>query len=227
MEAFDLLALKGFGRPTRRCVSPRGAQLKGFDAVISHRRVQVSEPEDPIRRHTLTDKSARERAIAKPNEGVGMTRYLLYKRAWQRINLAESAGFHLEAIALIESILSDRMESRASYLSGTNIGFKTLERLLKELRARESVSDLLKVLKRIDSWKDQRNISLHEMVKFQEGMFPSWEDKQGPLSRIVTDGKAVLRAFDSIDKRERRRNGARPAATEPAAFEDDDTSHVS
>ncbi len=118
------------------------------------------------------------------------------------------------------------MESRASYLSGTNIGFKTLERLLKELRARESVPDFLKVLDRIECWKDQRNSSLHEMVKFREGMLPTWEEKQGPLSRIVCDGKAVLREFDSIDKHERRKNGARPAATEPAAFEDNCDSHV-
>ncbi len=169
----------------------------------------------------MPEKSTRERAIAKPNEGVEMTRYLLYKRAWQRINAAESAGFHLEAIALIESILSDRMESRASFLSGTNIGFKTLERLLKELRKLESVTEFITVLKRIEAWKDRRNSSLHEMVKFQTGMRPTWEEKQGPLGEIVSEGKAVLREFDSIDKRERRRNCAKLAATEPAAFEDD------
>jgi hypothetical protein len=36
----------------------------------------------------------------------------------------------------------------------------------------------------------------------------------------VREGKKVLRAFDAVDKRERRKNGARPAATEPAAFGD-------
>ena len=112
------------------------------------------------------------------------------------------------------------MESRASFLSGTNIGFKTLERLLKELRARETVTEFLNVLERIEAWKDHRNSSLHEMVKFQTGMKPTWEEKQGPLGEIVSDGKALVREFDSIDKRERRRNDGKPAATEPAAFED-------
>jgi hypothetical protein len=33
------------------------------------------------------------------------------------------------------------------------------------------------------------------------------------------EGKRVVRAFDAVDKAERQRNGARPAATEPTAFQ--------
>lgn len=174
----------------------------------------------------MVKSSKRERAIAVPQAGVGETRYLLYKRAWERINAATAAGFYLEAITLLESILADRMESRASFLTGENVGYKTLGFLVDTLRKYETVPDFLSIIERIDAWRNHRNIALHEMVKFQIGEHPSWEEKVGPLPTIVREGKVVLRAFDGVDQRERRKNGARPAATEPAAFSDSDAEQV-
>ena len=160
----------------------------------------------------------KERAIASPHTGVGMTRYLLYRAAWKRIADASSAGFYLEAITLLEGILADRMESRASYLTGTDVSYRTLGSLIDTLRKHEFVADFKAILEQIDKWREKRNRALHEMVKFATGERPSWEDKTGPLPSIVDEGRHVLRRFDAIDKRERRSHGARPAATEPAAF---------
>jgi hypothetical protein len=165
-------------------------------------------------------KTKRERAIAIPHAGVGMTRYQLYRKAWGRVESATEAGYYLEAITLLESILTDRLESRASYLTGRNEGYQNLGPLIHTLRQHESIADFRPIIDRIDAWRERRNEALHEIVKFQRGERPTWEEKVGPLPQIVREGKKVLCAFDAVDKRERRNNGARPAATEPAAFGD-------
>jgi hypothetical protein len=40
----------------------------------------------------MVKKPTRERAIAIPHAGVGLTRYQLYRKAWERINDATHAG---------------------------------------------------------------------------------------------------------------------------------------
>ena len=42
-------------------------------------------------------------------------KYLSFKEAWARIKSAQEAGFYLEAIAIQESIMSDRIISYLSY----------------------------------------------------------------------------------------------------------------
>ena len=172
----------------------------------------------------MVAKPKRQRAVAQ-NAAVGITRYRLYRKAWERISGATDAGYYLEAITLLESILADRLESRATFLTGKNQGYQNLRPLLNTLNSHETVSAFLPVLADIDAWRERRNEALHEMVKFQLGEHPTWEEKVGPLPRIVRDGKRVLRAFDKLDRHERRKNGARPTATEPAAFRGERTGH--
>lgn len=170
----------------------------------------------------MAAKTKRERAVAvPPHAGVGLTRYQLYQKAWERITSASAAGYYLEAITLLESILTDRLESRASYLTGQNEGYQNLGPLIRTLKKHENVPEFRPIIEEIDAWREQRNEAVHEMVKFQPGEHPTWEEKVKPLSQIVTEGKRVLRAFDALDKRERRKNDTRSAATEPAAFEGD------
>lgn len=60
-------------------------------------------------------------------------RGMLYKNAFSRINLAMEQGFHLEAISLIESLVSDRLESRLSFLKQKDFSFEPLGSLIKEI----------------------------------------------------------------------------------------------
>ena len=102
-------------------------------------------------------KTKRERAIAIPHAGVGMTRYQLYRKAWGRVESATEAGYYLEAITLLESILTDRLESRASYLTGRNEGYQNLGPLIHTLRQHESIADFRPIIDRIDAWRERRN----------------------------------------------------------------------
>lgn len=160
----------------------------------------------------------RVRAVAPHNGSVGSHRYQLFRKAWLRIALAEEQGFYLEAITLIESILSDRLESRASYVTRTDKGYSTLGSSLDILRKHEKSPEFIQLLEMANVWRDQRNRALHEMVKFEHEQYPSWESKLSELPRVVAEGKTLLREFAAVDERDRAKNGARPPATWPHAF---------
>jgi hypothetical protein len=158
------------------------------------------------------------KAIADGVSGIGTHRYGLYRAAWQRVNQATEAGYHLEAIALLESLLSDRMESRASYLTGKNHGYSMLGDLVRLFETHERVEDFSALVERIDSWRRRRNRALHEMVKFAQGEFPTWEQQTADLPEIVRDGQTCLHDFAALDERERMQAGVSPPATWPNAF---------
>jgi hypothetical protein len=163
----------------------------------------------------------KERATADGVSGIGAHRYGLYRAAWDRVQESAEAGYFLEAITLIESLLSDRMESRASYLTGRNEGFSTLGALVKLFRKHEQVPEFRTLIDQIDGWRIKRNRALHEMVKFVKGEFPTWEQQAAGLNAVVREGQLCLCEFAAIDACERERNGARPPATWPHAFDED------
>ncbi len=117
-------------------------------------------------------KPSRERAIAGADAHTGQHRYHLYKAAFERVTHATRDGYYLEAITLIESLLSDRMESRASFLAKENIGFKNLNELTERIRKLETVTEFVDILERVDEWRRRRNKAMHELVKFEPGDLP-------------------------------------------------------
>jgi len=139
----------------------------------------------------------RKRAIVEENSTVGKHRREIYKSVFKKIKLANEAGFYLEAITLIESLITDRLESRLSYLDRKDFSFKTIGKLIKKTKQIETDSEL-KILIETDlfEWSDDRNKSLHEMAKIAEGDFSSWDEKYLKLKKIASDGMALLRKID-------------------------------
>lgn len=147
----------------------------------------------------------RIRAIAGKGNGIGKQRNELYRNAFRRINESIKEGYYLEAIALTESLLSDRLESRVSHLSGRNVGFKTLEKLIRQ--SRETETDLAfkqLVESDVNSWRGKRNEALHEMVKIEEGLEVGWDERIENLKGTAKEGLKVLRKVDKEDKRLRK-----------------------
>lgn len=139
----------------------------------------------------------KERAIATPGTTIGSTRYNLYKQAYSRINDATKQGFFLEAITIIESLVSDRIESRLTFLKGRDFSFKTLGGLIKESRKIETDSALRGLVdQNLDRWRNDRNKALHEIAKIADGDSSTWEDRVKGIVPVATDGLKVLRAID-------------------------------
>ena len=100
-------------------------------------------------------------------------KYYSYREAWTRIKLAQEHGFYLEAIAIQESIISDRL---ISYLQreqlktpSGNVCFISFNKLIQKWRsefptgvASGSYSNLIDA---VDQWRKSRNKVIHAIVK--------------------------------------------------------------
>lgn len=93
--------------------------------------------------------------------------------------------------------MSDRVESRLTFLKGKDFSFKTLGGLIDESRRIETdpaLEDL--ITPRLDKWRKARNKTLHEMVKLAEGETATWIDCVQALIPVANEGRATLRAID-------------------------------
>ena len=76
--------------------------------------------EGSIRERTLKARakptSPKVRVVGGKGSDAGLARHELYKVAWERYNEAMSAGFFLEAITLVDSVITDRIEAYTQHL---------------------------------------------------------------------------------------------------------------
>jgi hypothetical protein len=95
---------------------------------------------------------------------------------------------------LIESLIADRLKSRLTCLLGQDCSFLALGILIKKSRFTET-DEILRnlVTSDLDNWREQRNNSLHEIVKVEEGDTSTWEDRVKGLPSIAADGLAILK----------------------------------
>lgn len=100
-----------------------------------------------------------------------------FREAWARIKLARAHGFFLEAVAIEESIIFDRL---LAYLHRTyefpvttpRGKHHSLNDLIKELRRREpqrTVRDGTCMADAIRCWADMRNQVVHSIVRSKPG----------------------------------------------------------
>lgn len=76
--------------------------------------------EEGVRERTLKARamptSPKVRVVGGKGSDAGLARHELYKVAWERYNEAMSAGFFLEAITLVDSVITDRIEAYTQHL---------------------------------------------------------------------------------------------------------------
>lgn len=148
------------------------------------------------RRSSTRDGGAmnRVRGEAFTGKGHGTLRYQLFMRAKRQIESSMAAGHYCEVIALCESVIADRLESRLSFLTQHNVGFQTLGRLLPDLKQVETDEAISSLLEELDQWRTQRNRALHELVKVEDGIpHTSWEDRIERLGQDAQWGYDLLK----------------------------------
>ena len=130
----------------------------------------------------------RTREIADTPEK-GQKRYLLYKAVLDQYEKAKKNGYYLEAITLMESIITDRLESALIFYGAMtpDEAFLALEWAIKKLEKFSGiVSD--KLLQDIIQWKNARNHALHEMAKIEDGDKSSFEQRYSDQKTVAEDG---------------------------------------
>ncbi len=120
-----------------------------------------------------------KKSTPPPTQPLGNAqKYLSYREAWTRIKEAQENGFYLEAVAIEESIITDRLISHfvkvgvleRAPAKPKHLSFGQLIQLW-----RKHVPDPIKqcefdhLQEAVDGWRGSRNRSVHGMVKSQPG----------------------------------------------------------
>lgn len=159
---------------------------------------------------------------------LGTRRYLRYVAAFDHVMNCYERGYHLEAIAVLDSLIGDRLASRLGYLLGEEIpiqytigrlSHKLLEPLGKNASPVEVDSAFEAVIIEIRAWAKERNRAMHataKIIRDDENAF-SFDELLENHRGIVEKGITLLQTFDKLDTAARKEKGKSPA-TSPYAF---------
>lgn len=132
------------------------------------------------------------------NDISGKDRYKIIKSAINQFNKAIEHSFFLEATALIESLICDRLESRIGELTNKHVEFGTLGKLLKKLNNIETDAELKSIMNnKLYQWAERRNIVIHQAAKIELGKDKDWDEYQQMAKSTAIEGR---KAFDIYNK---------------------------
>ena len=115
-----------------------------------------------------------------------------------RFNLAIEQSFFLEATALIESLICDRLESRIGELTMKPVEFGTIADLLKKLNKIETDVELKNIMNKVlYQWSGKRNIVIHQASKIELNKNKDWNEF---LSLASSTAKEGSKAFNNYNK---------------------------
>ena len=157
------------------------------------------------------------KVASKGNVGL----YARYVEAWGRINRSIEQEFHFEAIAITESIMSNRLKS---YLYGVGVltaseangkpylSFRSLIDKLKAYSCDDGAS--LELADELDGWRGRRNSAIHAIAQSFPGQPPN-KDLATFLDgakATALDGKTLAKKVSNWHKKKLR--AAKKAAKE-------------
>ncbi|MDD2919324.1 hypothetical protein [Rhodoferax sp.] len=170
---------------------------------------------------TSAAKLKKVRAVnAGPKSGPAQARRRLYGNAITRINNAIEHRYPLESIALLESMMADRLEARLAWLHQQGVNkreFSTLGKLTQELcSALSNESDEAKsVYEAIKAWANRRNEALHQMAKLVEDDPKDWKARLREAQATAEAGVPLFNKVTALVRKLNRPPKPVVAATQP------------
>jgi hypothetical protein len=110
-------------------------------------------------------------------------------------------GFYLEAIALLESLMADRIESILLRVQGEPPKLLTVSQGIKDLK---SVGGQLvdeAVLEEIKVWSRGRSKWIHEFIKISDSEELPWEVRVQSAKEVAISGLALFNRLNASTKR--------------------------
>ena len=137
----------------------------------------------------------------------GKLRQKLYAAAVKKADAAIKGGFYIEAIALYESMLSDRLEAhirRQNVRYGGKGTLKTVGNAASAVKSNTSQKrqpELYQICKEIADWAKGRNEAVHHVVKLTEANKEiSFDVRYESYHLIATKGKSLFDRYKQIEK---------------------------
>jgi hypothetical protein len=121
-----------------------------------------------------------------------------------RLERAISEGFYLEAIALEESMMADRLESLLGH-GGEVVTFGTIGQLVSQVRKQWPESEFDDVHERLRDWSNLRAEAIHQMVKYGRGYEMTWRERISSTRKTAEEGRLLVLEVDRIVRRMKRR----------------------
>lgn len=155
--------------------------------------------------------------MSDKQERIGNTqKYLSYSAAWERMDQAIQQGFFLEAVAIQESMIFDRLRSFLSFYEDGEIDNRVpLKRIVRRWQdalnrmAHEDASFSFDANLVTDTlaWVDDRNAAIHTIVRSQPGQ-PTREfsDFIGHAEETALAGKTIARAISDWFRKQKARS---------------------
>lgn len=163
----------------------------------------------PIFRIQTMEKAARP--IATEENSVGKDRQEIYGATIRQYSKAMQNGYYIEAISLMESLIADRLESLANYVSKSEeYSYCTLGKLSNYLGdcGKKSLipEDLAKSAEDVKCWAKKRNHAMHEMAKLKDDCDKDFDTRYQDLEGVAQKGMEIFRTLDSGMRNFRRNN---------------------
>ncbi|MFJ4656239.1 hypothetical protein ACIP5Y_33660 [Nocardia sp. NPDC088792] len=160
---------------------------------------------------------------------LGYQRLDRYIAAYDWAERCIDTGHYLEAIAVLDSLIGDRLASRYTYIRREEpidlpaVG-ELCSRLLKGFRKAENPRvetdpRFCAVIEEIQKWAKTRNSAMHQTAKILRNgaVSVAFVDILEDHRQTALDGVALVRQFDELDTAARRQAGKLPG-TYPNAF---------
>lgn len=160
---------------------------------------------------------------------LGLQRWCRYVNAFDRVLHCIDHGYPLEAIAILDSLITDRLTSRLGYLIGDEPPARPLGQLCRALVGDKSNQrdlglerdgEFRAVVTEIRAWADERNRAIHATAKIFRNEDPvvAFDDAISVHKHTAVRGVTLLQRFDILDTAERRKAGRIPASAPNAFF---------
>lgn len=151
------------------------------------------------------------RAQSQRGSSQNKLRNTLYKKGIERVKQSIGAGYYIEAIMILDSMITDRVVSVIEVLHKnddssweiTSLGSAVyaLNKLTYDLNCRSPENeDLIKTLRK---WKEQRNTAAHCFVFVQHNRFGQYDDlpkRYNTMKRTAQQGVHLMRAVDKLTR---------------------------
>jgi hypothetical protein len=127
----------------------------------------------------------------QPNVAKG----LLIRRALSKAKLASKSGFHLEVIALSDSIISECINRIQIFSSEEHFTIKGINDGCKKLTVHKVPIFDTSLLEDTLAWGKNRNAAIHGFTKLNEYEGASWEERTLQVEKQAGQGLTLVRRW--------------------------------
>ena len=152
------------------------------------------------------------RVVGGKGSDAGIVRHELYKVAWARYNEAMSAGFYLEAITLVDSVITDRIEAYTQHLMHYEEKHQQVTSLANAMAAMDIAREERQIPKdaeyknlraAVSKFYEGRNKAVHNFaILSNANAEQTADDRLKDAQKTAEDGRAVFNLVNAYTRKQ-------------------------